>query len=123
LTQTHENHVYTVEPQAINYTTHGDLWDHVHDRHLARGEESVLLPLTLEISAQRWYRKNPGQLLTRVGLFHPVKAHRIVRAQRRHKLLFDFLLRATRSHRSWAPDEPSHRATLLREALERWFGE
>lgn len=124
LAETHENHVYTLEPQSINYTTHGDLWDYVYDRFLAAaGDEPgrLLLPLTLEISSNAWYRKNPRQLLTRLGLFHPVKAHRLARVQRRHKTLFDFLLRAVLSHAEWLPKSPLHRQALLREAHERWF--
>lgn len=121
LEDTHENHVYTVEPQAINYTTHGDLWDYLYDRHQQSNNQKVFLPLTLEISSNRWYRKNPRQLVSRVGLFHPVKEHRLLRVQRRHKTLFDFLTRAVLSHGEWLPKSETHRQALLREAHERWF--
>jgi len=121
LEQTHEHHVYTIEPQCINYTTHGDLWDHVFDRHEIHGSGKVLLPLTLELSSRAWYTKNPRQLASRIGLFHPVKPHRLARAQRRHKTLFDFLMRCVLSHRRWLPTSPAHRAALLAQAEERWF--
>lgn len=121
LGRTHEGHVYTVEPQSINYTTHGDLWDHVYDRSRRRLGASMLLPLTLELSSRPWYRKNPRQLVRRVGLFHPVKAHRLARVQRRHKTLFDFLTRAVMSHERWLPATEAHRSALLLEAQERWF--
>ena len=122
LGETHENHVYTVEPQSINYTTHGDLWDYIYDRHRASVSNGIFLPLTLEISARLWYRKNPRQLVRRAGLFHPFKEHRLARAQRRHKTLFDFLMRAVLSHADWIPQTDTHRQALLREAHERWFG-
>lgn len=121
LGRTHEGHVYTVEPQAINYTTHGDLWDHVYDRFQRGLGAGVLLPLTLELSSRPWYRKNPRQLMRRVGLFHPVKAHRLARVQRRHKTLFDFLSRAVISHEQWLPATDAQRGALLCEAHERWF--
>ncbi len=121
LGHTHEGHVYTVEPQSINYTTHGDLWDHVYDRFLQSSRPGVLLPLTLELSSHPWYRKNPRQLVRRAGLFHPVKAHRLARVQRRHKTLFDFLARAVLSHERWLPATEAHESELWREARERWF--
>lgn len=121
LADAHENHVYTVEPQSMNYTTHGDLWDYIYDRHQALGRESEFLPLTLEISSSLWYRKNPRQLVNRLGLFHPILEHRLARAQRRHKTLFDFLTRAVLSHSEWRPHTPAHRLGLQREAQERWF--
>jgi hypothetical protein len=121
LGHTHEGHVYTVEPQSLNYTTHGDLWDHVYDCSREAGARGVFLPLTLELSSRPWYRKNPRQLLRRAGLFHPIKAHRLARVQRRHKTLFDFLTRAVVSHELWLPATDAHRSELSREADERWF--
>lgn len=147
LGETHSYHRYRFEPQAINYTTHGDLWDYLHDEHsryltsnnhtlsddtLGNGtsngssEQSgghhprLFLPLTLEISSASWYRKNPGQLLSRLGLFHPVKPHRLTRVLRRHKLLFDFLFRAVDSYENWLPRNPERRESLSWEAESRW---
>jgi hypothetical protein len=79
------------------------------------------LPLTLELSSRAWYTKNPSQLVSRVGLFHPVKPHRLARAQRRHKTLFDFLMRSVLSHERWLPTSHAHRTALLAQAEERWF--
>lgn len=121
LGHTHEGHVYTVEPQAINYTTHGDLWDYLYDRAQARAGSRLFLPLTLELSSSPWYRKNPRQLVHKLGLFHPMKAHRLARVQRRHKTLFDFLARAVLSHERWLPQSFEQRAELERRARERWF--
>jgi Zinc carboxypeptidase len=120
LAAAHENHVYTVEPQALNYTTHGDLWDYLYDEYLKVSSRRAWLPLTLEMSSYLWYRKNPRQLLSRFGLFHPVKPHRLERVQRRHKPLFDFLSRTVLSHEQWCPNSPEARATLLAVASERW---
>jgi hypothetical protein len=116
----HEHHVYTVEPQSLNYTTHGDLWDYLYDAYLDSGAKGTWLPLTLEMSSYLWYRKNPRQLLTRVGLFHPVKPHRLERVQRRHKTLFDFLSRAVVSHQTWVPREDAEREMLLADASRIW---
>ena len=64
------NHVYRVEPQSRSYTTHGDLWDHLHDRH-QRARQSVYLPLTLEMGSWTWVRKNPRQAFSLLGGFNP----------------------------------------------------
>jgi hypothetical protein len=120
LHETHEHHVYTVEPQSLNYTTHGDLWDYLYDQYRAANPSGVFLPLTLEISSYLWYRKNPRQLFSRSGLFHPIKHHRLARVQRRHKTLFDFLSRAVFSCDNWLPRDEAHRAALHREAEQDW---
>src|SRR5262249_21343812 len=70
LDRTLPNHVYRVEPTARVYTIGGDLWDHLYDRAVARGR--VLLPLTLEMGSWSWVRKNPTQMLTRLGRFNPM---------------------------------------------------
>ncbi len=120
LRETHPNHLYVVEPQSVNYTTHGDLWDYIFDQHSALEKGKLLLPLTLELSAASWYRKNPRQLTSRTGFFHPVKEHRLTRVLRRHRALFDFLLRAAYSHERWLPQNDDHRASLQREAELLW---
>ncbi len=120
LRETHPNHRYVVEPQSINYTTHGDLWDYIFDQHSALEKGKLLLPLTLELSSASWYRKNPRQLVSRIGFFHPVKEHRLTRVLRRHRTLFDFLLRALYSHQHWLPQNEDHRASLRREAELQW---
>lgn len=116
----HEHHVYTVEPQSLNYTTHGDLWDYLYGEYLSQQREGSWLPLTLEMSSYLWYRKNPRQLFKRIGLFHPVKPHRLERVQRRHKTLFDFLSRAVMSHHAWTPKDAAEREMLLADAARVW---
>lgn len=96
------NHVYTIENQSVSYSVHGDLWDYVFDRHHAQfGTSRTLLPWTLEMGSWTWMRKNPLQALSRLGWFHPIQGHRKKRIMRRHQLLLEFLLRATREHSSW----------------------
>jgi hypothetical protein len=123
LRETHPYHHYRFEPQSVNYTTHGDLWDYLYDEHRARFPTSVMLPLTLELSSTTWYRKNPRQLLRRVGLFYPLAPKRLAKVLHKHKTLFEFLLRALCSRESWLPRSKEHHAALVREAMELWFDE
>ena len=122
---THRHHRYVIEPQAVHYTTHGDLWDYLYDARGMHPAAGMLLPLTLELSATAWYTKNPQQLLSRVGFFHPVKPHRLTRVLRRHDPLLDFLARAVVSHEAWLPTDPhvrnrfGHQADLLWTASGR----
>ena len=110
---------YTIEPQSLNYTTHGDLWDHLYD--LARTDNGpLLLPFTLEMGSWLWLRKNPRQLFDRLGLFHPVLPHRLRRVLRRHWTLLDFLLRAAAEHEHWQPDAET-RFVLHQLGVERWY--
>ena len=87
------HHVYRIEPQSKQYTTHGDLWDYAYDRHRsARGANGrVFLPWTLEMGSWAWVRKNPSQLFNALGAFNPIKPHRYARTMRRHSRLVDFL--------------------------------
>ena len=104
LDRSYPNHIYLVEPQALNYTTHGDIWDYMYDEHAkyhAGGKSRLFIPWTLEMGSWMWVRKNPLQLFSSVGRFNPIKVHRYRRTMRRHLPLFDFFLRATRSHLAW----------------------
>ncbi len=103
LDRSYPNHVYNVEPQSLTYTTHGDLWDYLFDKHFAvHGPVGPLfLPWTLEMGSWLWVRKNPLQLFSSFGRFNPIKVHRYRRILRRHIPLFDFLLRAIRNYRTW----------------------
>jgi len=103
LDQVMSNHVYVFEPQAKNYTTHGDLWDYLLETNPGNG---AFLPLTLEMGSWNWIRKNPIQLFSLIGPFNPIKPHRQRRAMRRHLPLFDFMMHATSSHRVWTEAEP-----------------
>lgn len=102
LDTSYPHHIYKMEPQAESYLTHGDLWDHLLDIHEETTQNSVYIPLTLEMGSWNWVRKNPMQFFSKEGLFSPVKSHRQARVMRRHLLLLDFLFRAVRNHHSWS---------------------
>jgi hypothetical protein len=121
LRNTHRHHRYVFEPQALNYTTHGDLWDFIHMTHVRERPCRMLLPLTLEMSSANWYRDNPRQLLSRTGLFHPQRPSQLTEALHDHKMLFDFLLRATGSFESWVPGDATARQAMEEEAEVLWF--
>jgi hypothetical protein len=113
------HHRYLMEPQSLAYLTHGDLWDHLYRRSLARGD-GVLLPLTLEMGSWVWVRKNPRQLFTRLGLFNPLIEHRHQRVLRRHLQLLDFVLRAAAGHDRWLP-AAADRPQAQQRGLARWY--
>jgi hypothetical protein len=120
LDATYSNHRYVVEPQSANYTTHGDLWDHLYDMHRNAETSGIFLPLTLELGASSWWRKNPAQLTRAGGLFHPMEPHRVRRVLRRHVPLIEFLVRATHSFQSWVPREDVRRRELVDWAQSSW---
>lgn len=96
------HHIYNIEPQAKHYTTHGDLWDYALEVHqLSQYKEKTFIPLTLELGSWSWAKKNPMQLFSILGLFHPIKPHRYSRVMRRHIALLDFLLSAIKNHEAW----------------------
>jgi hypothetical protein len=103
LDTSYPNHIYRVESQSVNYTTHGDLWDYLFDLHLERHQlgDRVFIPWTLEIGSWLWIRKNPRQLFSALGPFNPIKVHRRRRTMRRHLPLLDFLFRAVNNYSSW----------------------
>jgi hypothetical protein len=115
------NHVYLFEPQAKNYTTHGDLWDWLYDEHRDEQKPGLFLPLTLEMGSWGWIKKNPFQLFTSLGVFNPIKPHRTKRILRRHLPLFDFLMRAVLSPQAWARPDAAKRAQLIDRAQELWY--
>ncbi len=117
--QTHHHHRYIVEPQSLQYLTHGDLWDHLYLRAQARGP-ALFLPLTLEMGSWLWVKKNPRQLFSRHGIFNPLIEHRQQRVLRRHLPLMDFLLRAATSFERWLPAADA-RPTLQEQALQHWY--
>lgn len=94
---------YVFEPQSLNYTTHGDLWDYLLDHAEQHTASEWFLPLTLEMGSWTWMRKNPRQLLNPLGLFNPLLPHRHTRVLRRHLNLFEFLIRAFVSEARWRP--------------------
>lgn len=123
--RTHPNHFYKIEPQAKNYTTHGDMWDYLYEEFYKQPdrESSVYLPLTLEMGSWAWVRKNPTQIFSMLGAFNPVQPHRLKRILRRHNTLFDFLIRALVSHQVWAFSNPDQREKHRLRAMEHWYGE
>jgi hypothetical protein len=68
--RTYPNHFYRIEPQAKNYTTHGDLWDYVYDMYREKNA-GTFLPLTLEMGSWMWVRKNPCRFFLRWDLSIP----------------------------------------------------
>lgn len=117
--QTYPYQNYLFEPQSQHYITHGDLWDYLYD--IAVGQNSLLLPLTLEMGSWRWIRKNPLQLFKLLGMFHPIKPHRLNRVLRGHLVLMEFLLHATLSYENWLTD--CHSLNMANRAVERWYND
>lgn len=118
---THPHHFYSIEPQAKNYTTHGDLWDYVYEAYRAANPTGVYLPLTLEMGSWLWVRKNPLQIFSSLGAFHPVKPHREKRILRRHQTLFDFAIRSTHSSGVWAKLSAEQKNKHLTQATHKWY--
>jgi hypothetical protein len=119
LDATYPYHVYKVEPQAMNYVTHGDLWDYIYDKHRER-TKSVYIPLCLEMGSWSWVRKNPRQVFRLGGIFDPILPHRRHRAFRRHHLLFDLMLRLLLNPSHWSQLAKGQKNLLRQQALELW---
>jgi hypothetical protein len=124
LDSTYPNHVYHMEPGAKAYTINGDLWDYLYEEHRseARGERRFL-PLTLEMGSWLWLKKNPVQLFSAMGLFHPGHLHRHKRVLRRHITLLDFLHRSVISPQNWAFLSDAQRAEAQKEAVNHWYND
>lgn len=118
--KTHPHHFYKIEPQALNYTTHGDLWDYIYDE-FCRQNQQVYLPLALEMGSWLWMKKNPSQIFSSLGAFNPIRPHRQKRVLRRHLGFFEFLIRATASHRHWSSLRPEQRNKFSHRARQRWY--
>lgn len=119
--RSYPNHFYRIEPQAAQYTTHGDLWDWLFDRKLRKNSNELYIPWTLELGSWIWLKKNPKQLFSSLGVFNPLQPHRLKRILRRHLTLFDFLHRSIISSASWARLEEGDREQLLLKAKETWY--
>jgi len=121
---TYPNNVYVMEPGAQGYTISGDLYDYLYQEHRKTvGAGRRFLPITLEMGSWLWLKKNPVQLFSSIGLFHPMHLHRHKRILRRHITLIDFLQRAVNNGDKWAFLKPTERGTLEKEALECWYPE
>lgn len=96
------NHIYNIEPQALSYTTHGDLWDYLFDEHYEKNKnQKIYIPWCLEMGSWMWVKKNPRQLFSALGAFNPILPHRYKRIMRRHYVLLDFFLRSTAHYKNW----------------------
>jgi hypothetical protein len=120
--QTYPYHIYKIEPQSHGYLLHGDVWDYLYQQ-FKQNNSSVYLPLTLEMGSWTWVKKNPLQIITKHGLFNPIKDHRIKRTYRRHHILFDFILRALFSYGVWAELSEKLRHKHFERALTLWYPE
>lgn len=122
LERTYPHHVYHIEPQALSYTTHGDLWDYFHDSWMAKKRPAGrFLPLALELGSWLWVKKNPRQILSLLGAFNPVIRHRYKRILRRHVALLDFMTRAAANHRQWSVASQRERQAIEEKAHDRWY--
>lgn len=120
--RTHPHHFYKIEPQAQNYTTHGDLWDYLFDEYNRPSKRSgVFLPLAVEMGSWMWVKKNPLQLFSTLGPYNPIVPHRHKRILRRHNTLFDFMIRALVSSEMWVPKFEEQRQKHLSQALDLWY--
>lgn len=119
--RTYPHHFYKIEPQSLNYTTHGDLWDYIYKLYREQNPNGTLLPLTLEMGSWLWIRKNPVQFFSALGPFNPIKPHRRKRILRRHMTLFDFLIRAVRSPQFWTALTPEQKEKQQNLAQNRWY--
>ena len=118
--RSYKNHFYVIEPQATQYTTHGDIWDYLYDKKQSRG---YFLPWTLELGSWVWAKKNPSQIFSRLGAFNPVMPHRHKRILRRHFTLFDFLLRASLNSKAWAELPEHNYQSLCESAHKTWYSQ
>lgn len=124
LDNTYPNHVYRMEPTAQGYTIAGDLWDYLyHEHRQLPGPARRFFPVTLEMGSWLWLKKNPVQLFSSIGLFHPMHLHRQKRILRRHITLLDFFLKAVMAPEAWAFLDPSSRSALERDARGYWYDE
>lgn len=113
-------HPYLIEPQSVNYTTHGDLWDYLYDDARSRYPQHTFLPLTLEMGSWLWVRKNPRQMIDFLGYFNPQIRHRHRRVLRQHMPLLEFLCSAAGNWDHWLPLN-QERPALHQQALQAWF--
>lgn len=115
------HHTYSVEPQHVSYKTHGDLWDHMLNDAEKLSNRAPFIPLTLEMGSWTWVRKNPRQVFSRLGLFNPILPHRIKRAERRHFILFNFLVKIIASPEVWAHLPTTRLRSLEKQARKTWY--
>ena len=123
------HHFYAFEPQAKNYTTHGDLWDYLYEQFKNQQApmspeeslQSVYLPLCLEMGSWMWVRKNPWQIFSAEGVFNPMISHRQARTLRRHLSLFELMQRLARNTDHWLPRNFQEMTQHQLRAKELWY--
>lgn len=120
--RTFPNHVYCIEPQSLQYVTHGDLWDHLYDEYRAAQPDGRFIPFSLELGSWLWIKKNWSQMFSLLGVFNPRLPHRVRRILRRHVFLFDFLNRIVHSPDAWKDLSETKRDRLTTQGLELWYG-
>lgn len=119
--RTYPHHFYKIEPQALNYTTHGDLWDYIYQLYCQQNPTGTYIPLCIEMGSWMWVRKNPLQLFSALGPYNPIKPHRQKRILRRHMTLFDFLIRSTFASENWSTHNLEQKNRNLEQAKELWY--
>lgn len=119
--RTYPYNIYSFEPQATQYRTHGDFWDYLFKHHQNERPQNIMLPLCLELGSWIWIKKNPRQIFNTFGIFNPIVPHRQQRTLRRHIYLLDFLVRATVSAHKWIHLEDKERTTLNSRAMKLWY--
>jgi len=119
--KSYPHHFYKIEPTSHQYQISGDLWDKLFVDFKQKNPDSTYLPLTLEMGSWLWVKKNPSQIFSRWGLFHPLKAHRQKRVLRRHITFFDFVIRALLNPDSWAILNNVQKEQLWSQGLKRWY--
>jgi len=118
----YRHHVYKIEPMCKEYVINGDLWDYLLNDFVQQfAGERLFLPLTLEMGSWLWLRKNPRNLLSRHGLFHPLLPHRLQRVFRRHFMLFDFLHRSLLYPDQWARLDTGQKSHYENKASRLWY--
>lgn len=120
---TYPYHIYKIEPQSHGYLISGDLWDYAFKELKKINPESIYIPLTLEMGSWIWVKKNPMQIFSKVGVFNPIKEHRLKRTFRRHNLLLDFLMKALYSNDVWTRLPLVIEEQNRKNALIRWYNE
>ncbi|MCB0392737.1 MAG: DUF2817 domain-containing protein [Bdellovibrionales bacterium] len=124
--KSYPHHFYTIEPTSSQYCIDGDLWDYLVDEFFAihpniKANEKMFLPWTLEMGSWIWLKKNPLQILNKLGFYHPLIPHRYQRILRRHLTLFDFLHRSVLFPSPWVDINNTESKKFQLLAKEKWY--
>ncbi len=119
--RSYPNHFYQIEPVSREYTINGDVWDYLYDEYHKEYGRPGFFPWTLEMGSWIWLKKSPGQIFSPLGLFHPMKEHRLKRVLRRHITLFDFLHRALYSYPTWSNLSGEQIEEYRAKAIAHWY--